>query len=108
MLVIERSGSMEAIQADAIGGFNAFLSNRKRVPGEATLSLIGFDDRYEIWQEWKPIRDVPELTTQTFVPRGNTALLDAIGRTINETGKKIQSMEGMDRPEGAICVIYHR
>jgi Mg-chelatase subunit ChlD len=105
VMVVDRSGSMNAIQMDAIGGFNAFLADQKKVPGGATLSLIGFDDRYEIWQEWKPIQDVPELTTQTFVPRGSTALLDAIGRTINETGKKLESMAEMDRPERVICVI---
>ena len=41
--IIDRSGSMEPISDDAIGGFNAFLADQKRQPGEAIFSLILFD-----------------------------------------------------------------
>ena len=105
VMVVDRSGSMESIQRDAIGGFNTFLKDQKEVPGEATLTLIGFDDRYEVWQEWKSIQEVPDLTAQTFVPRGSTALLDAIGRTINETGNRLETLPEIDRPERVIFVI---
>jgi len=105
VMVVDRSGSMESIQRDAIGGFNTFLKDQKEVPGEATLTLIGFDDRYEVWQEWKPIQEVPDLTAQTFVPRGRTALLDAIGRTIDETGNRLEAMAEADRPERVVFVI---
>ncbi|MDP6997561.1 MAG: hypothetical protein QF569_15735 [Candidatus Poribacteria bacterium] len=46
--LVDRSGSMQSILDDAIGGFNTFLAAQQRQPGEAELSLILFDDEYQI------------------------------------------------------------
>lgn len=80
VFILDRSGSMETCRDDTIGGFNAFLAEQKVDGG--TLTLILFDHEYEMIYERKSINDVEPLTTQTFVPRGSTALLDAIGKTI--------------------------
>jgi Mg-chelatase subunit ChlD len=82
IFILDRSGSMETCRDDTIGGFNAFLNEQKADGG--TLTLILFDHEYELLYECKPINDVEPLTMQTFVPRGSTALLDAIGRAIKE------------------------
>jgi hypothetical protein len=81
-IVIDRSGSMSVICNDTIGGFNTFLKKQKETPGEATISYAQFDDVYEMVYQNLPIAQAPELSTQTYVPRGSTALLDAVGRTI--------------------------
>lgn len=80
VLILDRSGSMEACLADTIGGFNAFL--REQAVEGGTLSLVLFDHEYTLVYDKKPIGEVEPLTDKTFVPRGATALLDAIGKTI--------------------------
>lgn len=82
IVVLDRSGSMTTIRQDTIGGFNAFLKEQKALPNPATMSLYQFDHEYEAVYERRPLAEAAELTTETFIPRGWTALLDAIGRTI--------------------------
>ena len=93
-VLLDRTGSMEAIRDDTIGGFNTFLKDQKAMPGEATLSLIQFDSQnpYEVIHDFKPLKDVPELTRETFVPRAMTPLLDAIGRTINDVESRVKAL----------------
>jgi hypothetical protein len=95
--VIDRSGSMASIRNDAIGGFNNFLAEQQKEPGEATMTIVLFDHEYLINCSGKPVKDVVPFTPSTYVPRGSTALLDAVGRSINEiTGRN---------PKKAIIVI---
>lgn len=89
--IIDRSGSMATIAKDAIGGFNTFLADQKTVPGEARMTLTIFDDKYDLLYAGKPLSEAEPLTDKMFVPRGGTALLDAIGRTLNEQGARIKS-----------------
>ena len=104
-VILDRSGSMESVKTDTIGGFNAFLKTQKEAPGEALLTLAQFDDQYEIVHSGKNIQDVTNLTAETFVPRGMTALLDAIGRTINATGVRLSALPEAQRPGKVIFVI---
>lgn len=103
--VLDRSGSMRTIKPDTIGGFNQFLEDQKKAPGKATMTLVQFDNEYEVLQSMVDIQAIPPLTDATFVPRGSTALLDAIGRTINETGKSLGDMPETERPEKVLFVI---
>jgi uncharacterized protein YegL len=104
-MVLDRSGSMAATADDAIGGFNAFLHDQKKQPGELLVTVVGFDDQYEVWRDRAPIADVPSLTRETFVPRGSTALLDAIGRTVDTLGKRVDEAPEAERPEQVVVVI---
>lgn len=104
-IVLDRSGSMESIRNDTIGGFNTFLKTQQEAPGEANLTLVQFDDRYEVVHNGIRVQDVPELTALTFVPRGYTALLDAIGRTITDTGTRLSALSEDQRPSKVIFVI---
>lgn len=104
-IVLDRSGSMESVKSDTIGGFNAFLDDQKKAGGEATITLAQFDDVYEVLYFALPIVDAKRLDSATFVPRGSTALLDAIGRTIHDTGKRLEAMPEGERPEKVIFVI---
>jgi len=103
--VIDRSGSMEAIRTDAIGGFNTFVEEQRKVPGEAAITFTQFDTEYEVVYTNKPLADVPALDASTYVPRGMTALLDAIGRTINDLGARLEKTDENDRPEKVIFII---
>jgi len=101
-MVVDRSGSMQQRRKDAEGGVNAFIQAQVEEPGEALLSLIQFDTEYEIIHRGVPIDEVPEYRLE---PRGMTALLDAVGRAINETGIRLSGMKKADRPGLVIFVI---
>lgn len=95
--ITDRSGSMSTLRADVIGGFNVFLHDQKEAPGEAKMTHVQFDDVYEVLYAGVPVQDVQPLTTETYVPRGCTALLDAIGRTLDVQGKRIKDENWADK-----------
>lgn len=101
-LVVDRSGSMNGIREDAEGGVNAFISQQANEPGEASLTLVQFDAEYEFLYSGVPIQNVPKYD---LVPRGMTALLDGVGRAINETGERLAKMPEADRPGLVIFVV---
>jgi uncharacterized protein YegL len=82
IFILDRSGSMDSCLDDTIGGFNAFV--REQIPIGGTLTLVLFDHEYTSVYSRKPINEVEPLTRETFMPRGSTALMDAIGRTIKD------------------------
>lgn len=102
--ILDRSGSMQSMAAEAIGGFNAFLKEQQKEEGEARLSLILFDHEYSPIVEDSPIEEVRPLDETTYEPRGTTALLDAMGRTIDDLGKTMAALPEADRPGGVIVV----
>ncbi len=100
-LVVDRSGSMQSIYNDAQGGINAFIAQQAELPGEAFISLVQFDTKYEFVAKGIPASEFPEYK---LVPRGGTALLDAVGRAINETGQRLSRMNEQDRP-GLVAIV---
>jgi uncharacterized protein YegL len=101
-LVIDRSGSMQSIRDDAQGGINAFIAGQNKTPGDVLVTLVQFDTEYEFIHKGVPVRDVPPYELQ---PRGGTALLDAVGRAINETGARLAKLQEEDRPGLVIFVV---
>lgn len=89
VVILDRSGSMGTIKDDAIGGFNTFVEEQKKLGGNASLTLVQFDDKYDLVYDDIPLDEVPLLDNNTFVPRGMTALYDAIGKTINKISNRI-------------------
>lgn len=106
-VILDRSGSMESIRDDTIGGFNAFLKKQNAEKGTATLTLVQFDsqDPYELIHRFRPIGDVPELTRETFVPRATTPLLDAIGRGINDLEMSLGEIKKAALPSKVVFVV---
>ena len=106
-VILDRTGSMESIRDDTIGGFNAFLKKQQAEPGKATLTLVQFDskDPYEVVSKFMPVAEVPELTRETYVPRASTPLLDAMGRGINDLEASLAAMPAKTRPARVVMVI---
>lgn len=103
--IIDRSGSMQAIKSDAIGGFNQFLESQKKEEGDARLTLVLFNDGYQLLYEAIPLPEVVPLNSDTFVPMGTTALYDAVGKTINTVGVHLNQTPESERPNKVLFVI---
>ena len=101
-LVIDRSGSMASIREDAEGGVNSFIQQQAAQPGQASLTLVQFDTEYEFLCRGVPIAQAPRYELR---PRGSTALLDAVGRAITETGERLAALPESGRPGLVIVVI---
>jgi len=104
--VLDRSGSMGPMTESAIAGFNEFLQEQLDVPGDANLSLLLFDNEFLTPYTRTPLENVRELTAQTYVPRGSTALLDAIGMTIESLGEQLAVLPEKARPGKVIISIF--
>jgi len=102
-IVLDRSGPMESCKESTVSGFNEFIRTQQELPGEAMVRLVQFDDRYETVFDMN-LKLCPELTQNTFVPRGSTALLDAQGRTIVELGKELAALPENERPSKVVVV----
>lgn len=100
--ILDRSGSMRPLREDMEGGFDHFIEEQKKVPGECLVSLYQFDDRYDTVYEVKPIAEVPPMS---LVPRGNTALFDAVGKTIVTVGEQLGALPEDKRPGAVIVMI---
>ena len=103
--IIDKSGSMEAVKKDSIGGFNSFIKSQKEEEGEANLTLVLFDTVVKTVYESKPISKVTRLTSKSYVPGGMTAMNDAIGSAVNSLGVRLAAMDESDRPENVIVAI---
>ena len=99
-MILDRSGSMGRIHEQVIRSFNDFLTEQKAVEGSATMSLIQFDDQYEVNYEGIDIQNAEDLNATTYVPRAATALNDAIGRTITEMKVRLK-----DTKDNVVIVI---
>lgn len=83
--ILDRSGSMQSLAGDVIGGYNSFLEKQRQEKGTAEVTTILFDDQYEKISSAVDLNQAEDLTSAIYYARGNTALMDAVGRTITET-----------------------
>ena len=111
-LILDRSGSMSSIAEATVEGVNAFLTEQKNSPTEVSLRFVQFDDVYEEVYDGK-IDQAPLLTVvkpkaenqRQFLPRGRTALLDAIGQTVTDVGAQLAELPEEERPAKVVVVI---
>jgi hypothetical protein len=102
VVVLDRSGSMGACKEMAESGLNHFISRQKELPGESLFTLVQFNHTYEFVHQGTPMQHVGEFH---MVTEGTTALLDAVGRAIVETGQRLAAMDEADRPGLVAFVI---
>lgn len=104
-VVIDKSGSMASMVNDVIGGFNSLVEDQTKEEGEATMTIVQFNNNYEVISDFTPIKDATKLNKRNFVPNGGTALLDAMGKTMNNVRERINSMPEDQKPSKAIFVF---
>lgn len=105
VFILDRSGSMQNLTTDTIGGFNSMIENQKNEDGEAFVTTILFDDEYEMLHDHINIKDINPITDKEYYARGMTALLDAMGKTINSIGGRLSETPEDERPDKVIFVI---
>lgn len=84
VVLLDRSGSMETIASDVVGGYNTFIKEQREAGADASVTLVQFDseDSQEVVYDGLPIAEIPKLTSKTFIPRGSTPLFDATGKLV--------------------------
>lgn len=88
VVILDRSGSMQAARKDHEGGLRTFVDDQKKVDGDVRFTLIQFDSQEPcgVVYDGTPIGDVKSIE---LVPRGSTPLLDAIGLGLAHVEKRI-------------------
>lgn len=105
VFILDRSGSMTGLESDTIGGYNAMLAKQKQEEGEAVVTTVLFDDRYELLHDRIAIQGVAPMTDRQYYVRGTTALLDAIGRTIQKIANVQRNTAPEQRADKVLFVI---
>lgn len=105
VFILDRSGSMNGLEKDTIGGYNSFLEKQRKLEGDAYISTVLFDHEMTVLHDRVDIKKVELLTEKDYEPRGCTALLDAVGSAIKHIGNVHKYARREDVPEKTIFVI---
>lgn len=105
VFILDRSGSMCGLENDTIGGFNSLLEKQKKEPGCALVTTVLFDDKYEVLHDRVDLDYVAPITAADYYVRGCTALLDAMGVTIQRISGAQKKDKLEDRPEKTLFII---
>jgi uncharacterized protein YegL len=104
VMILDRSGSMAGLEKDTIKGYNEFINNQLKKGLTLKVTTILFDDQYEVLY-YGIDASKAGINEQQYFTRGTTALLDAVGKTINEVGIRLSKTNESDRPEKVIVMI---
>lgn len=105
VLILDRSGSMSGLETDTIGGFNSMLDKQRSATGNALVTTVLFDHDYEVLHNRLPLQSVAPITDKEYFVRGNTALLDAVGKTILNISALHKNMAQAEVPSKVLFVI---
>ena len=105
VFILDRSGSMEGLEKDTIGGFNAMIEKQRKQDGECFVSTVLFDHISEVLHDRIKLSDVPKMTERDYTVRGSTALIDAIGGAVHHIGNIHKYARKEDIPDHTMFVI---
>ena len=105
VFILDRSGSMSGLESDTIGGYNAMLEKQKQQPGEAYVTTVLFDDQYELLHDRANLAGIAPITQKEYYVRGTTALLDAVGKTIQKVVNAQKHVAPDYRADNVVVVI---
>lgn len=105
VFILDRRGSMSGLEEDTIAGYNSMLEKQQEEAGEAIITTVLFDDHYELIHDRKDMKEIDWLTDKEYYVGGTTALLDAIGRTINKIVDATKNTKKDKRADKVIFVI---
>ena len=105
VFILDRSGSMQGMENDTIGGFNAMIEKQKAAQGEALVNTVLFNGASEVIHDRLPLAKVEPMTRQQYFVSGCTALADAVGGAIRHIANVHKYIRKEDVPEHTVFVI---
>lgn len=105
VFILDRSGSMQGLEQDTIGGFNALIEKQKKQPGQAYVSTVLFDSAPQVLHDRISLDQIRPITENDYSVRGCTALLDALGGAIRHIGNIHKYARPEDVPGHTLFVI---
>lgn len=105
VFILDKSGSMAGLESDTVGGFNALIAKQKKEPGDARITTVLFNHGYELLHDRIPLNGVGPITEKEYEVSGTTALLDAVGATIQKIRNVQKSTIEQERAAKVIFVI---
>lgn len=105
VFILDRSGSMAGLEDDTIKGFNSLLNKQRNEVGEAIITTVLFDHTYELLHDRINLKSIRNITDKEYYVRGSTALLDAIGYTIDKIGNVQKVTQEEHRADKVLFVI---
>ena len=105
VFILDKSGSMEGLESDTIGGFNAMIKKQKSLEGKALVSTLLFSDHTKVLHDRKPLEEIKPLTLKDYEVDGCTALLDAIGDAIKHISNVHKYARKEDVPNKTMFII---
>ena len=83
VLIVDESGSMRNLRYETIKGINSFLDEQKTTPGDASVTIVTFNSNVRTIMRSESLKRISHITYEDYRPLGGTALLDAVGSTID-------------------------
>ena len=105
VFILDKSGSMGGLESDTIGGYNSMLAKQQAVEGECRITTVLFDNTYELLHDRHNLKEVGPISDKEYQVGGTTALLDAIGITINKIEKAQKQTAEEYRADKVLFVI---
>lgn len=105
VFILDRSGSMSGLESDTIGGYNGMLEKQKKESGEAKVTTVLFDDVFEVLHDRIDLKELAPITDEDYFVRGGTALLDAVGKTIDKVGNGQKYRKEQYRADRVLFII---
>ncbi len=103
--ILDKSGSMQALQQETIEGLNQFVKDQQKEAGICNFTLVQFNHEVTTTLKRVPVASVPELTTALYEPNGYTALLDAVGFTLKSAMEIQFYLPAAETPDNVIVFI---
>lgn len=105
VFILDKSGSMSGLEADTIGGYNSMLSKQQAEEGECRITTLLFNNSFHLLHDRIDLKAVGPITENEYRVGGSTALLDAIGLTVDKIGNTQKNTAEDYRAEKVLVVI---
>lgn len=108
VLVLDESGSMQSYCQEAIDGLNNFIERQKAVNGQADVTVVTFNSpsNIKLTHDAVPVSQFPVFNHSNYQPQSNTALYDAIGKSIIATNTRLAALPASEQPNKVIFCIF--
>ena len=105
VFILDKSGSMAGLEKDTIGGFNALVEKQRQLQGDVRVTTVLFNQSYELLHDRISLKGISTLTEDDYEVGGTTALLDAIGSTVQKIANAQKRTMEEERADKVMFVI---